>query len=135
MLLLVGGLYLQPCNLSFSPLKTTELAKHSELILVLDSSCCVRTPPVLPHKPPSCCCRGSLSLSFHTISCFLSSGLFYDFLKCNIDHNAMKAHYCENKLCLLSLTADSPRRVDPDDADVAEKNTGYGEVTFSLRLN
>lgn len=30
---------------------------------------------------------------------------------------------CETKLCVLGLTADSPRGVDPDDANVAEENT------------
>lgn len=32
-------------------------------------------------------------------------------------------HYCENKLFLFLLTANSPRGVDPDDANVAEENT------------
>lgn len=32
-------------------------------------------------------------------------------------------HCCETKPRPLVLTADSPRGVDPDDADVAEENT------------
>lgn len=37
--------------------------------------------------------------------------------------NAAALHYSENKPGLLSLTVHSPRRVDPDDADVTEENT------------